>query len=240
MSRLDRKGTCLSCKKSFEYKLKKCGNCLIARYCERSCQCDDWSRHCLECGECEAFYFQTLRMSMKTRLDKNQIHLMKDIGDGIKLKMNVRGVADEILSIGARVHSLVKLLKNYEDRVEKHALRSTKLSSMKHNIYSEVSTSLRKIIGAYARLDQMFKNLPKERETTLFCKNFTIVVRFFALDNTNQIINGPYNSDDLLIKILPDFVVSIKTLPINEESKINAFNDASILALQETLELVFL
>lgn len=44
------KVSCIGCRKSDKHKLKKCGKCLMARYCGTECQHQDWAEHKLECS----------------------------------------------------------------------------------------------------------------------------------------------------------------------------------------------
>jgi hypothetical protein len=44
------KVSCIGCRKSDKHKLKKCGKCLMARYCGTECQHQDWTEHQLECS----------------------------------------------------------------------------------------------------------------------------------------------------------------------------------------------
>jgi hypothetical protein len=44
------KVSCIGCRKLDKHKLKKCGKCLMARYCGTECQHQDWTEHQLECS----------------------------------------------------------------------------------------------------------------------------------------------------------------------------------------------
>ena len=47
----DQTHDCFYCLKQSDVRLKKCGNCKNARYCDRACQKADWQNHKSECLE---------------------------------------------------------------------------------------------------------------------------------------------------------------------------------------------
>jgi hypothetical protein len=89
----------------------------------------------------------------------------------------------------------------------------------------------------------LFKNLPKECETKLICKKNTYVVKFNPIIEESSAgikIGGKVESHTVnSMRILPDFIICIRTFPTNKKKSI-VHTDATAIALQNLMETVFI
>lgn len=159
--------TCIACGDVSLYRKKKCGDCLVTRYCDRECQKNHWSEHKSECLElCE----YGCRQETLYKLSRVGIYLSNDIGGGVKLRLgnyieneylcNDDTMSTELFNHKKMLSNLLYILKD----MPKFVCATTRdirtgTNEIKNALQNEICKSFKSVLDSYVTLPCNFAKL---------------------------------------------------------------------------------